>query len=103
MKQRHPFYDARWRKARAAFLATHPLCERCTKMGRTTAATVVNHRIPHKGSLALFWDQANWESTCKPHHDSTIQSEERTGFVKGNDASGRPLDPAHPWRQARKG
>lgn len=82
-------YDARWRRARLAFLAEHPLCERCTKAGRTTAATVVNHRIPHKGDQALFWDEANWEATCKPHHDGTIQSEERRGSTR--------IDPLNPW------
>jgi 5-methylcytosine-specific restriction protein A len=30
----------------------------------------------------LFWDsEGNWQSLCKPHHDSAKQAEERRGFV----------------------
>jgi 5-methylcytosine-specific restriction endonuclease McrA len=25
--------------------------------------------IPHKGNEALFWDESNWQSLCKFHHD----------------------------------
>lgn len=34
-----------------------------------TAATVVDHKMPHKGNMALFWDHDNWQSLCKPCHD----------------------------------
>lgn len=90
-----------WRLGRVAFLGQHPLCERCKANGRTTAATVVNHRTPHKGDLGLFFSWKNWEPTCKPHHDSLIQSEERRGYLKGSDAQGRPRDPQHPWNRAK--
>lgn len=70
-------YGSRWQKARERFLFAHPLCERCKKRNRTTVATVVNHRIPHKGDQALFWDEANWEPACKPCHDSDIRREEQ--------------------------
>jgi 5-methylcytosine-specific restriction enzyme A len=62
-------YDARWRKARLAYLAAHPLCVACAKDGRTTAATVVDHIVPHRGDAALFWDAAsNWAALCASHH-----------------------------------
>jgi hypothetical protein len=82
-------YGARWRRARLVFLAANPLCERCSKAGKTTAATVVNHRTPHRGDYSLFWDEGNWEAVCKPHHDSIIQSEERRGAKR--------VDPSNPW------
>lgn len=94
--------SARWcgkHGARQAQLAKEPLCERCKAMGRITIATVVNHRKPHKGNFELFFDPNNHESTCKPHHDGTIQSEERTGIVKGNGLDGRPTDASHPWNR----
>lgn len=91
-------YDARWRRARLAYLAAHPLCVMCRRLGRTTAATVVDHSVPHKGDDRLFWDQANWQSLCAPHHDRHKQSQERTGIVRGADIDGTPIDPAHPWR-----
>jgi len=62
-------YDATWRKARALFLAQHPLCEECRKEGRLTPATVVDHIIPHRGDRTLFWDKRNWQPLCKDCHD----------------------------------
>lgn len=98
---RHLYKSRPWRVGRLAFLAQNPLCTRCKANGRITAATVVNHIKPHKGDVTLFFDWLNWEPTCKPHHDAAIQSEERTGYLKGIDASGLPRDPNHPWRTAR--
>lgn len=45
-------------------------------MGRLTPATIVDHIRPHKGDPALFWDPANHDSLCTPHHDATKQREE---------------------------
>lgn len=92
-------YGAKWQRARLAFLDDNPMCERCEVKGVQTPATVVNHRVPHKGDLKLFWDRKNWEPTCKPHHDGEIQREERTGIVRGTGRDGRPLDPSHPWNR----
>lgn len=94
-------YGSKWQKARRTFLDANPLCVRCDVKGRTTVATVVNHRIPHKGDSKLFWDRKNWEPVCKPCHDGEIQREERSGFVVGSDLNGRPLDPLHPWNRSR--
>ena len=62
-------YDARWREARKLFLHRNPLCQRCLKYGKVTPATVVDHIVPHRGDLLLFWDQENWQALCKPCHD----------------------------------
>ncbi len=70
-------YGSRWAKARASYLLSHPLCVMCEAEGRTTMATVVDHRIPHKGDQAMFWDVNNWQSLCAHHHNSHKQSEER--------------------------
>ena len=58
-------YDHRWRKARRAFLDANPVCEQCDR-----PATVVDHRVPHRGDEARFWDRRNWSALCKPHHDA---------------------------------
>lgn len=92
-------YGGKWQRARTAFLSAHPMCERCAREGVSTIATVVNHRIPHRGDIKLFWDRKNWEPACKRHHDSDIQREERSGIVKGVDIKGRPIDPNHPWNR----
>ena len=93
---RHLYKSTAWRKGRLAFLAQHPLCERCEASGRVTAATIVHHRKPHKGDLALFFAWANWESICQPHHDSDAQSEERIGYSKEIGVDGWPVSKAHP-------
>jgi len=74
-----PWYGtARWKKRRKYQLATEPRCKMCLDIGRVTAASVADHVIPHKGDEALFWNGA-LQSLCKPCHDSSKQSEERTG------------------------
>lgn len=72
-------YGARWQKARERHLRAHPLCVRCEAEGRITVATVVDHRVPHRGDQVLFWDETNWDSLCKTHHSSDKQREEKGG------------------------
>jgi len=62
-------YGYKWKKARDGFLVSHPLCAECEDAGRTTAAGVVDHKIPHKGDMILFWDKSNWQSLCAPCHN----------------------------------
>lgn len=67
-------YDSRWRVARKAFLQAHPLCAECLREGRYTAASVVDHIIPHRGDMRLFWDMENWQPLCKDCHDKKTGS-----------------------------
>lgn len=79
-------YDHKWRKARQAFLHKHPLCIHCLEIGRAEAATVVDHKIPHKGNQRLFWDKDNWQPLCASHHSIKTVKEDG-GF--GNEVRGR--------------
>jgi 5-methylcytosine-specific restriction endonuclease McrA len=63
-------YTYQWSKAAKAFLALYPLCAECMRHCITAAATVVDHIIPHRGDKKLFWSRSNWQSLCKPCHDS---------------------------------
>ena len=54
-------YGSRWRRERAEFLRDHPLCRMCQANGIVTAATLVDHIIPHRGRERLFWDRDNWQ------------------------------------------
>ena len=45
-KNASAYYDRRWQKVRAAYLARHPLCADCQIVGRLTPATEVHHIIP---------------------------------------------------------
>ncbi len=66
----------RWKNTRADQLAREPLCRMCLDQGVVTAATVCDHRDPHRGDLDKFWN-GPFQSLCKPHHDSEKQREER--------------------------
>ena len=72
-------YNYRWRQARLRHLNEYPLCLICQKKKCTTAATVVDHIIPHRGDQALFWDESNWQSLCKRCHDGDKATIDRTG------------------------
>ena len=76
-------YDSRWRKARALYLSLHPLCASCQRLGRTVAASVVDHIVPHRGNRDLFWDEHNWQALCKPCHDAKT--------VREDGGFGRPV------------
>lgn len=69
-------YNTAWRKFRDGFLRRHPLCVHCVEQGITTAATVVDHIIPHKGDTVLFWQKGNHQPLCKACHDRKTRAED---------------------------
>jgi 5-methylcytosine-specific restriction protein A len=81
-------YGYRWQKAREVYLQRHPFCEcpDCRAQGRLLPATVVDHRIPHRGDMALFWDVSNWQAMSKRCHDRKTARE--TGGFAGRHAHG---------------
>ncbi|MCH8851723.1 MAG: HNH endonuclease [Planctomycetes bacterium] len=79
-------YGRRWRRARFAYLAEHPLCRRCKAKDRLIAAECVDHIVPHRGDQALFWDTANWQALCLACHSKKTATE---AAVLGR---GRPRD-----------
>lgn len=76
------YYTYQWHKRSRLFLNTHPLCVMCEQSGRVTAATCVDHKIPHQGDMTLFWDESNWQALCDSCH-STKTVKEDGGFGHG--------------------
>ena len=72
-------YGGAWQSARVAYLREHPLCVYCLRDGHVTPATVVDHKVPHRGDRELFWNQDNWQSLCKLCHDGLKKREEGRG------------------------
>jgi 5-methylcytosine-specific restriction endonuclease McrA len=70
-------YDSQWSIERAAYLKTHPVCVTCNQ-----PATVVDHIIPHRGDMQLFWTRENWQPLCTSCHSRTKQAQERRQFRK---------------------
>lgn len=69
-------YGYKWQQARAQFLREHPHCVICKADDQVTAATVVDHIVPHRGDQSLFWRRSNWQALCVAHHSRDKQREE---------------------------
>jgi len=66
-------YTSRWDREATVFKRNNPLCLGCQAVGRTAAAVVVDHTMPHRGDQKLFWERANRQPSCKWHHDVVKQ------------------------------
>lgn len=61
------YHTRRWRNARTRYLNEHPLCVMCERIGKVTAATVIDHRISIANG-GEFWDEDNWQGLCTKCH-----------------------------------
>lgn len=68
-------YNYEWQRKRQRFLEAHQFCRECRDAGRIERATVVDHIVPHRGNLRLFWDEANWQPLCVPCHNAKSRRE----------------------------
>jgi len=84
-------YDNRWLKAAAVFKKENPLCVICEKEGVYTPVYCVDHIVPHKGDMELFWDKSNWQSCCKTCHDRKTAKEDGGFGNEGYLNERRPL------------
>lgn len=77
------YKTARWQKLRWSILVRDLFkcqMEGCGKIEGNTSLLVADHKIPHRGDQALFWDENNLQCLCKACHDRIKQSLERRGF-----------------------
>jgi 5-methylcytosine-specific restriction protein A len=96
-EKNHRLYRKRaWQRLRRQQLLREPACIRCGAF-----ATVVHHKIPHKGNPNLFFASTNLASICKRCHDSIENEEERLGYSKEFGVDGLPVDPRHPIYKQR--
>jgi 5-methylcytosine-specific restriction endonuclease McrA len=84
-----------WKRRRAFQLAACPLCAICQAQGRSTAATVVDHVVPHRGDWNLF-KLGELQSLCVNCHNNAKQSIETRGYDKTIGLDGLPVDKRHP-------
>lgn len=85
------YKTAQWLKGRAWFLRHNPLCVFCGEDGIATPATIVDHKIPHKGDKGLFYDTKNWQPLCKPCHDGIKQAMEKNDHKVQIGLDGFPI------------
>ena len=58
----------RWAALRQQVWRANPLCVECAKAGRVEPWTDLDHIVPHRGDLRLFWDVRNLQGLCASHH-----------------------------------
>lgn len=73
------WYDtARWKRLRWSVLLRDLFtCQMCGRIEGDTSKLVADHKVPHRGDEALFWDAANLICLCAHCHSSAKQIEER--------------------------
>lgn len=81
-------YTAQWDRETKRFLRANPLCRGCQAVGRTEAAVLTDHVIPHTRGTQAFWERRWWQASCRWHHDVVKQILERefdAGRISADD------------------
>jgi 5-methylcytosine-specific restriction enzyme A len=74
------YKTARWQRLRWSVIKRDLFtCAMCGRVEGNTRLLVADHKRPHRGDEALFWDDGNLQCLCKPCHDSEKQRQERAG------------------------
>jgi len=68
-------YTATWQRRRREYLRENPLCRHCQNKGKLIPADLIDHIIPHKGDMNLFWDETNWQPLCTECHNRKTMNE----------------------------
>lgn len=67
-----------WRRLRWSVLVRDLFaCQICGRVEADTSQLVGDHKVPHRGNEALFFDEANVWCLCKTCHDGAKQRQER--------------------------
>lgn len=67
----HRLYrTARWKRLREQKRQDNPFCVDCTAQGKLRLWDDLDHEVPHRGNLELFWDYQNLRGLCHQHHSA---------------------------------
>jgi 5-methylcytosine-specific restriction endonuclease McrA len=72
------YKTAAWHRLRYKQLSREPLCRFCKKAGIVEPATTVDHVVPHRGDMGIFFS-GPFQSLCSKCHSSTKQRLEKSG------------------------
>jgi 5-methylcytosine-specific restriction enzyme A len=68
---RHLYRTERWIALRREVLREEPFCQPCLEDGFGAVPNRhVDHKVPHRGDLVLFWDRTNLQGLCHAHHSA---------------------------------
>ena len=78
------YRTARWAKLRWEVLTRDRFtCQMCGHLEGDTSKLVADHRLPHRGDLALFWDEGNLQTLCaSPCHSKHKQRLEQAAELR---------------------
>ena len=78
------YNSARWKALRwATLVADEFTCQMCGKVEADSSKLVADHKRPHRGVLALFWDPENLETLCaSPCHSKHKQRIEQQAEMR---------------------
>jgi 5-methylcytosine-specific restriction endonuclease McrA len=71
----------------------------CEAADRVEPAVLVDHILPAKNNVELFFDIKNLQSLCRLCHDSAKRKDERRGFSTQVGEDGFPIDRNHPFNR----
>lgn len=71
-------YDARWRRTRQEYLASHPICEH--RQGCIAPATDVHHLDGQGPKGKRGHDHSNLQALCHGHHSQITATEQKGGW-----------------------
>lgn len=92
-----PSYNSTaWRRVRESHLRLEPLCRYC--LPASVPGYAVDHIVPHRGDVDLFFDPENLQTLCLTHHNQKILADNR-GASGAANLEGSFLDPLHPWSE----
>jgi len=76
------YKTARWQRLRLqVFIRDSFTCQcGCGRIEGNTSLLVADHKTPHRGSEALFWDDANIQTMLKACHDGLKQKAEQASI-----------------------
>jgi len=61
-------YNYKWQKVSRNFRLAQPACNECGVV-ESLNNMVVDHIVPHRGDMQIFWDPNNWQSLCRTCHN----------------------------------
>ena len=72
-------YGYKWQRFRARWIKKHPICEDPYGWhpGEVREVSDIDHIIPHKGNMKLFWDKSNLQGLCSECHKRKTALEQR--------------------------
>lgn len=92
------YRSKQWRIHARRFLGLNPHCIYCG-----ADSQVVDHIIPHKKNLYLFWSVSNWQPLCRTCHNSVKRRMDNGKQIGGCDDNGNLINPHPDWNRRSRG